>query len=82
PTASRFLQEAQSAYFHLGMDGKLLLDQSSNLLLLTWLGDSANEAIACLLNAQGFVSQADRLGVEISKGGRSLDDVIKVLGRI
>lgn len=82
PTASRFLQEAQSAYFHLGMDGKILLDQSSNLLLLTWLGDSANEAIACLLNAQGFVSQADRLGVEISKGGRSLDDVIKVLGRI
>ncbi|HFT6977708.1 DEAD/DEAH box helicase [Stenotrophomonas maltophilia] len=82
PTASRFLQEAQSAYFHLGMFGKLLLDQSSNLLLLTWLGDSANEAIACLLNAQGFVSQADRLGVEISKGGRSLDDVIKVLGRI
>lgn len=82
PTASRFLQEAQSAYFHLGMDGKFLLDQGSNLLLLTWLGDSANEAIACLLNAQGFVSQADRLGVEISKGGRSLDDVIKVLGRI
>lgn len=82
PTASRFLQEAQSAYFHLGMDGKLLLDQGSNLLLLTWLGDSANEAIACLLNAQGFVSQADRLGVDISKGGRSLDDVIKVLGRI
>ncbi|MGE8258373.1 MAG: DEAD/DEAH box helicase [Stenotrophomonas sp.] len=82
PTASRFLQEAQSAYFHLGMDGKLLLDQSSNLLLLTWLGDSANEAIACLLNAQGLVSQADRLGVEISKGGTSLDDVIKVLGRI
>lgn len=82
PTASRFLQEAQSAYFHLGMDGKLLLDQSSNLLLLTWLGDSANEAIACLLNAQGFASQADRLGVEISTVGRSLDDVIKVLGRI
>lgn len=82
PTASRFLQEAQSAYFHLGMDGKLLLDQGSNLLLLTWLGDSANEAIACLLNAQGFVSQADGLGVDISKGGRSLDDVIKVLGRI
>ncbi|WNF11722.1 DEAD/DEAH box helicase [Stenotrophomonas geniculata] len=82
PTASRFLQEAQSAYFHLGMDGKLLLDQSSNLLLLTWLGDSANEAIACLLNAQGLVSQADRLGVEISKAGTSLDDVIKVLGRI
>lgn len=82
PTASRFLQEAQSAYIHLGMDGKFLLDQSSNLLLVTWLGDSANEAIACLLNAQGFVSQADRLGVEISKGGRSLDDVINVLGRI
>ncbi|HGM7298588.1 TPA: DEAD/DEAH box helicase [Stenotrophomonas maltophilia] len=82
PTASRFLQEAQSAYRHLSLDGKVLLDQGSDALLLTWLGDSANEAIACLLNAQGFTSQAGRLGVEISKGARSLDDVIKVLGRV
>lgn len=82
PTASRFLQEAQSAYRHLSLDGKALLDQGSDALLLTWLGDSANEAIACLLNAQGFASQAGRLGVEISKGARSLDDVIKVLGRV
>ncbi|MCX2892535.1 DEAD/DEAH box helicase [Stenotrophomonas lactitubi] len=82
PTASRFLQEAQSAYRQLSLDGKVLLDQGSDALLLTWLGDSSNEAIACLLNAQGFISQAGRLGVEISKGARSLDDVIKVLGRV
>jgi ATP-dependent Lhr-like helicase len=82
PTASRFLQEAQSAYRQLSLDGKVLLDQGSDALLLTWLGDSSNEAIACLLNAQGFTSQAGRLGVEISKGARSLDDVIKVLGRV
>ncbi|MDZ5777260.1 helicase-related protein, partial [Stenotrophomonas maltophilia] len=53
PTASRFLQEAQSAYRLLRLDGKVLFDQGSDALLLTWLGDSANEAIACLLNAQG-----------------------------
>ncbi|ALA85844.1 TPA: DEAD/DEAH box helicase [Stenotrophomonas maltophilia] len=82
PTAARFLQEAQNAYRQLGLDGKILLDQGSDALLLTWLGDSANEAIACLLNAQGFTSQAGRLGVEISMGARSLDDVIKVLGRV
>lgn len=82
PTAYRFLQEAQSAYRQLRLDGKVLLDQGRDALLLTWLGDSANEAIACLLNAQGFTSQAGRLGVEISKGARSLDDVIKVLGRV
>ena len=82
PTASRFLQEAQSAYRLLRLDGKVLFDQGSDALLLTWLGDSSNEAIACLLNAQGFTSQAGRLGVEISKGARSLDDVIKVLGRV
>ncbi|MEN5272278.1 DEAD/DEAH box helicase [Stenotrophomonas lactitubi] len=82
PTATRFLQEAQNAYRQLGLDGKVLLDQGSDALLLTWLGDSTNEAIACLLNAQGFTSQAGRLGVEISKGARGLDDVIKVLGRV
>ncbi|MBK0024705.1 DEAD/DEAH box helicase [Stenotrophomonas sp. S48] len=82
PTASHFLQEAQSAYRQLSLDGKILSDQGSDALLLTWLGDSANEAIACLLNAQGFTSQAGRLGVEISKGARSNDDVIKMLGRV
>lgn len=82
PTASRFLQEAQSAYGHLGMDGKLLLDQGNNALLLTWLGDSTNEAIACLLNAHGRSSQADRLGVEIAKEGGGVDEIIKVLARV
>lgn len=81
-TASRFLQEAQSAYSHLGMDDKLLLDQGSNFLLLTWLGDSANEAIACLLSARGVASQSGRLGVEITKGPGGLDEVIKVLARV
>ncbi|OWQ78036.1 DEAD/DEAH box helicase [Stenotrophomonas maltophilia] len=81
-TASRFLQEAQSAYSHLGMDGKLLLDQGSNFLLLTWLGDPANEAIACLLSARGVASQSGRLGVEITKGPGGLEEVIKVLARV
>lgn len=79
PTASRFLQEAQNAYGLLGLDDNIVFDRGTDVLLLSWLGDPANEAIACLLNAQGMAAQAGRLGVEIAKGGGGIEQVIKVL---
>jgi len=79
PTAKRFLQEGQAAYQNLSMDDHLLFDRGSEVLLLTWLGDSANEALACLLNAQGVKTQSSRLGVEITKSGRTLEEVMKLV---
>jgi len=82
PTAQRFLQEARNTHDQLGLDGKVFLDQGSEILLLTWQGDSANEAIACLLNSRGFAAQAGSLGVEISKGARHMDEVTSTLAEL
>lgn len=68
PTAKRFIEEGRATYEHYNLDDRLTLDRGSDLLLLTWLGDSSNEAIACLLNARNFKAQSNRLGVEVTQG--------------
>lgn len=75
PTASRFVHEGQAAYARLDLGQHRLLDQGNVALLPTWLGDGANEALACLIMARGFKATAVRLGVEISKAGRTLDHI-------
>lgn len=74
-TAKRFVSEGQHAYTQLELDRRLLLDQGSTALLLTWLGDSANEALACLMMSRGLQAAAGRLGVEITKGVRSIQEI-------
>lgn len=81
-TASRFLEEGKSAYEHLGLDENVLLDQGSHFLLLTWAGDAANEAIACLLGARDFNAQAGRLGVEVTKGSQTRSHLLEAMAVI
>lgn len=81
-TASRFLEEGKSAYEHLGLDENVLLDQGSHFLLLTWAGDAANEAIACLLGARDFNAQAGRLGVEVTKGSQTRSHLLETMAVI
>lgn len=73
--AQRFLDEGRTVFRDLGLQDRLLLDQGSQSILLTWLGDAANEALACLLTAKGVGASAGRLGVEIQRAGRSLEDL-------
>lgn len=75
PTASRFVHEGQAAYARLDLGQHRLLDQGNVALLPTWLGDGANEALACLIMARGFKATAVRLGVEIAKVDRTLDHI-------
>nr|WP_180166530.1 DEAD/DEAH box helicase [Stenotrophomonas sp. SbOxS2]NYT99374.1 DEAD/DEAH box helicase [Stenotrophomonas sp. SbOxS2] len=81
-TASRFLDEGRNAYEHLGLDENVLLDQGSHFLLLTWAGDAANEAIACLLGARDFSAQAGRLGVEVTKGSQTRNHLLEEIAAI
>jgi ATP-dependent helicase Lhr and Lhr-like helicase len=50
------------------------------VVLLTWLGDSANEAIAALLTRRGIVATPGGPGVEARLDGRSAQEVLDVLG--
>ena len=52
--AQRFLEEAWSSFRALNLTSECLVDQGHELLVVTWLGDAANEALVCFMNQRGF----------------------------
>lgn len=78
--AKRFLTEARANYAARCLSTTFALDQGREVLLLTWLGDSANEALACLLQRRGFTASAGGPGVEVLKGpSTTTDEIVDVL---
>lgn len=77
PVAQRFLDEGRRSYIELGLADRWLVDQGPHCLLLTWLGDAANEGLACMLLAQGLHAVPARLGVEVTKGPLSLEELTR-----
>ena len=78
-TARKLVSEGRDAYVQLNLKTEFAIDQGRELVLLTWLGDAANEAIACLLIRRGFVATASGPGVEVVKGSRSTEDILDAL---
>lgn len=81
-TAHRFVTEARKCYTHSNLASEFCIDQGRAVYLLTWLGDSANEAIACLLSRRGFLSVPSGPGVEVQKGQGSTRDMLDALADI
>lgn len=77
--AQRFLFEARLAYAQRDLSTQFMLDQGREVQLLTWLGDAANQALACLLRTRGMTAAADGIGVEIDKGQRSSTQIRQLL---
>lgn len=78
----RFVDEGRVCFQELKLDDRWLLEGGKDGRLVTWLGDSANEAIACLLVARGVDASAGQLGVDVSRAERSWDDVRALLDDI
>jgi ATP-dependent helicase Lhr and Lhr-like helicase len=78
-TAKGFLAEAREDYARHNLASEFVLDQGREVVLLTWLGDAANEAIACLLIRRGFVAVPSGPGVEVVKGDRFSQDILDAL---
>lgn len=78
-TAKRFLAEGRKAYADRGLSTEIALDQGHEVLILTWLGDSTNEALAALLNHRGFQASAAGPGVEVVKGTQSVEAILDML---
>lgn len=78
-TAARFLEEARSCYKRMDLFKQVVVDQGAEVMLLTWLGDSANEAIACLFIRRGLVATPAGPGVEVHKRGHSVDEILAIL---
>jgi ATP-dependent Lhr-like helicase len=79
-TARKFLSEARDEYARQDLDDKVAIDQGNEVMLLTWLGDAANEALACLFLRRGFTAMAAGPGVEVHKKAGGVDEVLDALG--
>jgi ATP-dependent Lhr-like helicase len=78
-TGQQFLQEGRRAYTRFGLGERTILNQGTQALVLTWLGDSANEAIACLLSRRGMTAWIAGPGVEVFGKKHEMDDVVAAL---
>lgn len=78
--AIRFLSEARVNYAARDLSKNFVVEHGREVFLLTWLGDPANEAIACLLQRRGFRASAGGPGVEVLKNANSdVADIVDVL---
>lgn len=77
--AQRFLAEARQNYARRDLARSFVVDQGGEVMVLTWLGDSANEALACLLRRRGFSASAAGPGLEVRKGGATTADILDAL---
>lgn len=75
----RFLTEARRNYTARNLTQEFVVDQGSAILILTWLGDAANEAISCLLVRRGITATPAGPGVEIQKNKHTIEKVLDVL---
>jgi ATP-dependent Lhr-like helicase len=78
-TATKFLAEARAYYKRMDLSNCVFIDQGAEVMLMTWLGDASNEAIACLLIRRGFVATPAGPGVEVLKGRQTTDEVLDAL---
>lgn len=77
--AKRFLSQARANYANRGLGKTFVVDQGAEVLVLTWLGDAANEALACLLQRRGFLASSAGPGVEVIKGQHTAEEVLDAL---
>lgn len=77
--ARRFLAEGRKIYFDRNLASDFVVDQGRELVLLTWLGDAGNEALACILRRRNYTANAAGPGVEVQKGESSTSDVVDAL---
>lgn len=79
PMAKRFLADGRAHYAAKRLADNVVLDQGYEVLLLTWLGDAANEAIACILRQRGLTAHVAGPGVEVLKAQRTAEEVLAVV---
>lgn len=78
-TARRFVDEARRHYQALRLDHECLHRFGRDLILFTWLGDAANEALVCLLGSMGVPANLSDVGVGIMPRGQGIADIHELL---
>ena len=73
-SAQRFLAEGREAYRRGDFANKLTLDQGRETMILTWLGDDANEAMLCLLASHGVQAALAGPFIAVQKSAELAED--------
>ena len=77
--ARRFLAEGRACYERRNLANVLAVDQGAEVMLLTWLGDSANEALACILRGRRFKANVAGPGITVAKGKYTMERIVDAL---
>jgi len=77
--AARFLAEGRANYAARNLATEYLVDQGHEVIVLTWLGDAANEALACILRRRGYTVNAAGPGIEVFKGAGGTEGIVDAL---
>ena len=77
--AKRFLAEGRANYVERNLVNDFVVDQGREVVLLTWLGDNANEALACLLRRRGYTTNAVGPGIAVLKSDADTEGIVDAL---
>lgn len=74
-----FLDEGREYYAQRSLGSEVTIDQGRDVLVLTWLGDPANEALAALLRRRGLKASLAGPGIEVLKESNTPSDILDAL---
>ncbi|WP_336333815.1 DEAD/DEAH box helicase [Pseudomonas putida] len=80
--AQSLLQEARDIFQAMGLGTKFITGSSSVSHVLTWQGDSTNDALALLLRYVGIQCENNGLSIEIAFGEQDSKKALQTVGRL
>jgi ATP-dependent helicase Lhr and Lhr-like helicase len=78
-TAAQLLEEGRQTYRRYSLGSRILVPNGNSLILFTWLGDRANEAIAAMLRRRGLTPMLTGPAIEIMGHLAEADRVTDIL---
>lgn len=80
PEATKLLAEARANFAALGLNSRAVIPAGNSVLVMTWHGDWANDALALLLGRHGLTAMNEGLVIDVQQ--RDPDRVLDALEEI
>lgn len=81
--AARHLEEGRKAFLRYQLNDNHVVQENGVIYLLTWLGDSINNALAGMLRRYGLIAENYGLSIEINlKNAQTIDDFYSILTKL
>lgn len=81
--ATQQVEEARAAYSRLGLMHNKFILNGTDIIVVSWLGDWANDALALILNGNGLKAESDGMTIMVHNADyQDVLDTIKEIGSI